>query len=211
MEEVWKDIKFIDTDGTSYDYTGLYQVSNLGRVRSLDRTIERMNNGVFSKSRLRGRVLNSHCVKEYLHVVLYKDGKRKEFRVHRLVAHMFVENPNANEFSIVNHRDENKINNHASNLEWCDTKYNANYGSAIDRRIESFKKSWKYNDRDFALKQSRSVVGVHVKTGEVVEFEMIKEAMQFLGLKSQSEITKCCKGKQKTCGGYTWSYKEEVV
>lgn len=207
--EVWKDIKFTDTDGKEYDYTGYYQVSNMGNVRSLDRIIEKINNGVLGKTKVKGKVLKKNIVDGYCHVALQKNGERREFGVHRLVAHMFIENPNPKEWNIINHISEVKTDNRVENLEWCNQKYNANYGTATKRRVESFRKSWKYNDREIALKQSRGVVGVHAKTGEIVEFEMIKEATQFLGLKSQSEITKCCKGKQKTCGGYKWYYKED--
>jgi hypothetical protein len=103
--EIWKDIT---------GYEGLYQVSNLGNVKSL-----RTNKNIYcSKS---GRT------KEYLRVGLFKDKKRTMYSIHKLVAEHFV--PNPNKYPIVNHKDERKNNNVWTNLEWCDEKYNANYGT----------------------------------------------------------------------------------
>ena len=109
MNEVWKDV---------VGYEGLYEVSNSGKVRML-------RNG------------NSHYMAEkrcqknnkgYLTTMLSnKDRSRKRWLVHRLVAIAFL--PNPNNFPEVNHKDENKLNNHVGNLEWCDHVYNSNYGS----------------------------------------------------------------------------------
>lgn len=99
------------------DYEGLYEVSNLGRVRSL------ISNGL---------ILKQSKDKNGYHVVSLK---RKSFRVHRLVAIAFI--PNPNDLEQVNHKDEDKSNNTVHNLEWCDTKYNINYGT----RNEQVRKS----------------------------------------------------------------------
>lgn len=110
--EVWKDI-----DG----YEGLYQVSNLGRVRSLDRydLYKRFHRGVVL-------IPKQERPDRYLTVSLWKNGKHSLRYVHRLVASEFIENNN--NLPEVNHIDENKTNNTVSNLEWCDRAYNANYG-----------------------------------------------------------------------------------
>lgn len=115
MEE-WKSIT---------GYEGLYEVSSYGRVRSLDKydSINRF---------LRGRILklcDNGC--GYLSVVLYSNSKRKLCLVHRMVAQAFI--PNPYNLPQVNHRDENPSNNNVDNLEWCDGKYNVNYGTRIDR------------------------------------------------------------------------------
>ena len=111
MEEQWKDI-IIEKNGVTYDYTGLYQVSNLGRVRSL-------GNDKTRKERILKPKINN---KGYLQVILCKNGKVKTFLVHRLVATAFI--PNPDNLPVVNHRDENPLNNCVDNLEWCTQKYN---------------------------------------------------------------------------------------
>lgn len=100
-------------------YEGLYEVSNTGLVRNV----------------VKGRFLKPGFDKNgYLKCVLSKDGKQKTIYIHRLVASAFIENPL--DLPQVNHRDEDKTNNVADNLEWCTSKYNVNYGSAQDRRVQ---------------------------------------------------------------------------
>lgn len=105
MKEVWKDIK---------GYEGLYQVSNLGNIKSL-----RTNKNLYYTKSGRN--------KDYLRVLLVKNKKRKMFAIHRIVAEHFISNPN--NYPCVNHKDECKSNNVWTNLEWCSEKYNANYGT----------------------------------------------------------------------------------
>ena len=106
-------------------YEGLYEVSNTGRVRSLDK-YDSMNRF------LRGRILRLFTDGlGYLRAQLYSNSKRKSFLVHRLVAQAFI--PNPDNLPQVNHRDENPSNDSVDNLEWCDGKYNVNYGTRIDR------------------------------------------------------------------------------
>ena len=106
-------------------YEGLYEVSNTGRVRSLDK-YDSMNRF------LRGRILRLFTDGlGYLRAQLYSNSKRKSFLVHRLVAQAFI--PNPDNLPQVNHRDENPSNDNVDNLEWCDGKYNVNYGTRIDR------------------------------------------------------------------------------
>lgn len=110
MEEIWKDIE---------GYEGIYQVSNLGNVKTIyDNTHHKKVD----------RILIPGISKAgYKRVVLIKMYKRKGFTVHRLVAKAFIPNPD-NLYSI-NHKDENKLNNNVSNLEWCTIAYNNTYGS----------------------------------------------------------------------------------
>lgn len=114
MCEIWKDVE---------DYKGLYQVSNLGRVRSVDRVVV-YSDGIphLHKS----RILKFYEVRGYSYVTLSKDNKSSHYRVHRLVAEAFV--PNINNLSEINHINEDKSDNRASNLEWCDSWYNMHYG-----------------------------------------------------------------------------------
>ena len=115
MEEVWKDIP---------EYEGLYQASTLGRIRSVDRLI--LSRGGFFKH-LKGVILiQTTAGRGYASVMLSKNGLTKRWNVHRLIALTFI--PNPNNYPEINHKDENKTNNIWTNLEWCDSKYNANYG-----------------------------------------------------------------------------------
>ena len=111
MKEIWKDIK---------DYEGMYQCSNLGRIRSLDRYVyEHSGKKQFRKGQIIKPRLNPNG---YLQVPLNKNAKRKMSSVHILVAQTFIENNN--NLDIVNHKDGNKQNNEVTNLEW--TSYSEN-------------------------------------------------------------------------------------
>lgn len=118
-----------------------YEVSSFGRVRSLDRFITRPRNTkhgkIFVTYRLKGKVLAGNYNKDgyRYHVAHDINFNKKVLYVHRLVAKAFV--PNPNNLPIVNHKDENKANNHASNLEWCTIQYNNTYGHANAKRSRS--------------------------------------------------------------------------
>lgn len=117
--EVWKDI---------CDYEGLYQVSNLGSVRSVKR------------QGTRGGFLKQRTDKDgYKCVVLFKGNAMKNYFVHRLVAKAFIENKN--DFPCVNHKDENKSNNAVGNLEWCTVLYNNTYNDLHIRKIDKRQKN----------------------------------------------------------------------
>lgn len=126
MKEIWIDIK---------GYEGLYQVSNYGNVRSLDRT-SIMKNGVsrFVLGRELRKKDNGHG---YLIVSLYKHNVEEKKYVHRLVGNAFILNPN--NLPDINHKDENKSNNNVNNLEWCTKSYNSRYGTKIERGRETLK------------------------------------------------------------------------
>jgi hypothetical protein len=113
MKEIWKDIK---------GYEGLYQISNLGRVKSL-------RNNIF---------LKPGDINGYLRVQLSNNGIDKKYYIHRLVGTNFI--PNPNDYKEINHKDEDKSNNNVSNLEWCDRYYNINYGTALQRGSEKHSK-----------------------------------------------------------------------
>lgn len=125
MEEIWKDIP---------GYEGLYQVSNLGRVKSFDRYVEYDNGrGIhYHKGRF---IKPSISPGGYRIIGLYKEKVRRSAKVSRLVAEAFI--PNPDNLPIVNHKDENKTNDTVENLEWCDIKYNTNYGTGIERMVNT--------------------------------------------------------------------------
>lgn len=156
--EIFKDIE---------GYEGLYQISNLGNVKSLK----------FGKERILKPGKNKY---NYLQVVLTKQGKVKGYLVHRLVAMAFILNPN--NFREINHRDEDKTNNRVENLEWCDRKYNINYGTRTE-------------------KYSKQVLCV--ETNKI--YSSTRQVERQLGF-YRSAISNACTGKLKQAYGYTWRY-----
>ena len=124
MEE-WKNI---------VGYENLYQVSNFGNVRSLDKVIIRSNG---EKLTVHGKILKPMISRGYCYVRLNDCGSWKDEQVHRLVAQAFISNPD--NLPEVNHKDENPANNNVDNLEWCTHEYNVNYG----HRLEKFSASMK--------------------------------------------------------------------
>lgn len=123
MEEIWKDV---------IGYEGLYKVSNLGRVRSLNRNVTDKNGTSYT---LIGTILKQNKCGDYLRVSLWKDGIIKGKLVHRLVAEAFISNPD--NLPVVNHKDEDKWNNNLDNLEWCTQSYNALYSKSSIRKDTS--------------------------------------------------------------------------
>lgn len=126
--EIWKDVE---------NFEGLYQISNLGRVKSVERVVhveDPKKHRTYTKhfpECIKATTLDS---KGYVMVTLKKDGKTSRYRIHRLVAKAFI--PNADNLPQVNHKDENKENNCVENLEWCTNDYNNNYGTRISRISE---------------------------------------------------------------------------
>ena len=120
MEE-WKQIE---------GYEGMYEVSNLGNIRSLDRIVTATNkNGTFNRV-LKGRILrNSKTTKGYPQIAFSKNGKLKSVEIHRLVAKAFI--PNPDNLIVVNHIDGNIKNNNVTNLEWCTHSYNSKHAYMI--------------------------------------------------------------------------------
>ena len=169
--EIWKDIQ---------GYEGYYQISNMGRVKSLN----------YNKTG-KERIMKLDKVKGgYLQLYLYKDGKRKHYLVHRLVAQVFLENPD--NLPEVNHKDEDKQNNCVDNLEWCSSSYNNSYND---------------KGKKIGKKLSKPVIGINKVSGLILEFPSAREAERMTGI-NNSSITKCCKGKRKSTGGYVWYYAD---
>ena len=171
--EIWKDIA---------GYEGLYQVSDKGRVRSLKYGKERI---------LKPRNIGQG----YLQVILCKNREMKQYYVHRLTAQTFIHNPN--NLPQVNHKDEVKTNNSVENLEWCDRKYNNNYGTRNQRIAE----------KNTNGKRSKPVIQF-TKSGEFIkEYKSLMDVQRNLGY-SQGNISGCCNGKRKSANGFFWKYKD---
>lgn len=169
VEEIWKPV-------LGY---GNYIISNYGRV----------------KNRFTGHILADKVEKNgYVRVHLSNQGTAKLFLLHRLVACAFV--PNPDNHPTVNHIDENKQNNRADNLEWCDMSYQNSYGVGAENRNKA---------------KERPVVQFDLSWNKVKEWGSIAEAADALGLE-RSTIVAVCKGKRryKSTGGYIFRYLEDV-
>lgn len=162
MTEVWKSI-----DNTRYD------VSNMGNVRNS----------------INGNLLKP-CKNSvgYYQVTLYP--QRKKIYVHRLVAHAFVDG--YSDGLEVNHKDEDKSNNCAENLEWVTKSANRIYNGTVSRVLKK--------------RLGKKVVGTYSNGGDVI-FDTIREASLALGIKD-SHISECCRGIRRTSGGLTWRWAE---
>lgn len=172
MQEIWKDV---------VGYEGLYQVSNLGSVRSL-----RSGKPKPLKQRpdADGYKTLDFCVY----------GVQQTFKVHRLVAEAFI--PNFKNLPEINHKDENKANNRVDNLEWCTHEYNCEYGT-VKERISKAKTNGK---------GSRTVLQYTLDGSFVAEYPSTKEVERQLGFFA-THIARCCRGVRPTAHGFVWKYK----
>ena len=178
--EIWKDI-----DG----FEGLYQVSNLGNVRSLDREVRHPRGGMcITKGKVMKPVMD-RC--GYLQVGLHKNGKTRRFYVHRLVYVAF--NGVIPDELQVNHLDEDKTNNRLENLNLMTPSENSNFGTRTERSANA---------------RSKSVVALDEAGNVVFEFPSTAEAGRN-GF-NQGNLSACCSGKLRTHRGYRWKYKNNA-
>ena len=183
-KEEWRDIA---------GYEGLYQVSNMGRVKSLERTVTRKNGRKLS---VKEWILKPETIHNgYLRVALEDSGKRKRFLIHRLVCEAFLENPkNKPE---VNHINEDKSDNRACNLEWVTKEENINHGTRNARVGKAVSK---------ALSKP---VGQYTRDGKLIKvWQSTKEVERQLGF-ANGNISKVARGELKTAYGYVWKYVEK--
>lgn len=162
-------------------YEGLYAVTEDGQVWSYH-----------SK-----RFLAQQLQKGYYHVHLSKNGLAKYVSTHRIVAKAYVENPNPEKYTVVNHKDENPLNNHKDNLEWCTVNYNNKYGTRNERSSESNKNS--------------TAQGYSVRCIETQKtYHSIAEASRDTGIYANG-ISKVCKGEKETVKGFHWEYIDNTT
>ena len=181
MEEIWKAIE---------GYEGRYQVSNLGRVKALPRTISGHNqHGEWTRTEPEQIMTQKLQNTDRLQVSLRDaEGKRKTFYVHRLVAEAFVPNPDNK--PTVNHINEDHHDNRAENLEWMTKAENNRYGTHIQRCGEAL------------------CMSVEMLTDEgqhVAYFDSMSEAAEKSGC-PLSSIHRCCYGRQETTNGYRFKF-----
>lgn len=219
MEEIWKDIK---------GYEGLYQVSNLGRVKSM-RKQKIMKPWITNKG--------------YYMLSLWNSNGKSKYLVHRLVAIAFLNKKDGKYFC--DHIDGNPLNNNVENLRWCTHKENCNFEIAKLRKIEKQKEihsrdDWRkkqseakknamnrpevklklkkaqkeiHKNPEWIQKQrerhhiNRSVIQLDNNMKIIAEYISLNEANRFTGIDASS-ISKCCKGNAYSAGGYKWKYKE---
>lgn len=185
LNEIWRDIK---------GYESYYQVSNFGRIKSLERYDALGHH-------LKEFIMKPTYSSRYLRVSLSKNSFQKLLSVHRLVAEAFI--PNPNNLPCVNHKDENRCNNFVyidengnyvpelSNLEWCTQKHNANWGKRNSKISKSkYKTILQFDLQGNFIKEWPSAMQLHKELNYSV-----------------ASISQCCRGKQKTAYSFIWKFK----
>lgn len=174
--EEWRDV---------VGYEGLYQVSNMGRVRAYP--LKESDNW---------RIIKSFCAyKNYQRVNLVDINRvSKQHSVHRLVGFAFI--PNPNNYPYINHKDENPLNNKVENLEWCTPKYNANYGTALKRLSEISRNCPKRSKRVGQYDENWLLIKAYPST---------QEAHRQTGI-YRSGICKAANNSKYSAGGFKWKF-----
>ena len=191
--EIWRDV---------IGYEGLYQVSSQGRVKSVYRKVFNPGLNVWriQKERILKTVLDP---KGYVRITLSKEGKVKQYLLHRIVAKAFIPNPNM--YPQINHKDENPENNSVDNLEWCTNLYNSNYGNHCIRVSEA---------------QSIPIIQFSLSGEFIREWPSAEEAARTLKAHAPN-ILRCCYGgffskernkwvNVKKASGFIWKFKDDI-
>jgi hypothetical protein len=177
MKEIWKPV---------LDYEGLYEVSNLGNIRSLEHvSINTKNVKQIFKSMTLKPYFNN---KGYLNVSLCKNGKRSTLKLHRLVGIAFI--PNNDNKPTINHIDGIKTHNYVDNLEW--NTYAENNQHAYDNKLK--------------ISYGLTIIQYDLNDIKINEFNSILESQKQTNIGHMS-IRRCCRNEQKTAGKYKWKFK----
>lgn len=175
MKEIWKDIE---------GYEGLYQISNMGKVKSLSRKMNKYTTRLLKLTKDK---------KGYTICSLYNKGL-KTHKVHRLVAKAFI--PNPNNYPMINHIDGNKQNNNLNNLEWCDNSYN---------QLHAIRNGLKVYKIGVNNKHSIPIIQIDKNGKKIKEWACAKDVYRELGY-DNSRISKVCKNGHFAYG-FKWVYK----
>lgn len=183
--EIWKDI---------YGHVGSYQISNLGRVKSLPRSIIRSNG---MKQTFKGKLLSLNTNEfGYKTIMLYNMNKYSCYKIHRLVAGAFLLNPENK--SDVNHLDGVKSNNNINNLEWA---------TRSENHYHAFNAGLRVGQKGSENVNSVKVQKLSMDNKFIDEFDSIQDAADSVGV-DRSCISRCCSGKASSSKGFKWSYKK---
>lgn len=189
--EVWKDVP---------DFEGLYLVSNMGRIKSLDRDTkyQRRKDSVAIFRSFKGQIIKASKYGEYLICHLKRNRTQKAVKYHRVVCSVF--HPNPNNLPEVNHINEIKTDNRADNLEWCTRRYNATWGTAVERLRTAL-----INNKGNSV-----VVYQFTLNGDfVAKYPSANEAGRVTGIEPVNILSVCNNKKSSSAGGYLWSYTQD--
>lgn len=192
MEEIWKEIP---------GFEGLYEVSNIGRVRSLDRFVI---DAYYSKGHIqKGRIHKNTLSKAgyYTTSLTDKNKIKKHYYIHRLVASAFI--PNPNNYPVINHIDENPRNNSVDNLEWCTQKHNISSGTVPDRITQTA--------IDHKKKTAAKAIDQYTLDGEyIATYKSAGEVERRYGWFATS-VYSCARGYRgkKTAYGFVWKFADD--
>ena len=168
-------------------YSGLYSVDTDGNVYSSQRIIKRKNGVILT---IKARILTPHIKKNgYAIVSLHNRGKQVTEFVHRIVAQTFIENPYG--YPQVNHKNEDKADNRAENLEWCTPRYNSNYGTHCKKISDSLSKR----------------IICYGEEGIIKRYKSGTDAARDLGVSLAAISRAAKKGFPATCRGYYWRFE----
>lgn len=189
MSEIWKDI---------IGYAGYYQASNLGRIRSLNRKVKHYRGGILNR---KGIILKQGLdVYGYPQVLLSKNGKSKNHKVHRLVLSAFK--ANIRNKPTINHKDGIKKNNNINNLEWATRSENQLHAYKKGLQVSLLK--GKTGDQN---PFSKKVFQFNIDGTKVNSFGSVREAERITGINRCGIMNVCTKrGYYKTAGGFKWKY-----
>lgn len=184
--EIWRPVQ---------GYEGFYEVSSLGRVRSLDRTITAMGKyGQYGERTYKGKILKPYDSEGYWNVDLIVSGKRTRAGIHRLMAKAFI--PNPDNLPLVNHINENRKDNRVENLEWVTYRENTVYGTAIERAKLHRPLFWEKPVEQLTM------------SGEVIaRYQSLSAAARAVDGDSTC-IQRVCDGRSRHHHGYRWRWAE---
>lgn len=187
--EIWKPVK---------NYEGLYEVSNIGRVRSLTRYVTNydINNKNYSKRLYIGKIIKGTIQKTGYKRVILSNGKQKDYKfVHQLVAESFIPNPENK--SCINHKNGRKLDNRANNLEWCTYKENNRHAQNT-----GLWKTVTFNRKPVLNITTGKTYISAVEAARDIHKEVPDSKIETI----MKNIKACCYGKQKTAYKYQWKH-----